>query len=1125
MKTGTTLLLTVFATLAWACQPGVTDDPLKNTDTAIRSFYIGLAAMQVSDDQRALREWDKVVSLAADEPAAWTNLGILQMRQKEFDASALSLDKANGLAPNNAQIQRNIYVLETQRGNFDKAELSLKKAIDLDPADPKSKFALAREYERVSKDTDALVSYEQVAASMPGNLPVKLEIARLLAKQGDVDKLKATFAAIAAKAAAWEPEIQKQFQTLQGSANSGNLREVSQNIAFFRNVLLRLPEFRAQIAEVRFDETFVGEPFSKPLKLPVPHFSPAPPDESLKFTMQLIANEKARWCKAIYIDGDSAPIVAWANDNAILIGDRTLPVAASNDIQTIDIDYNFKNDFVVTGDKGLRFFDDAFQDITAKTKLPPAILGRKYVKAFVFDVEADGDLDLVLAAATGPPVALQNNSDSTFQEIKLLTEVDGLVDFASGDIDEDGDADVSTVDSQGKLRVYSNERGGQFSTRSVQIKNPTLAVAFADTNGDAQLDLNILLENGQRQVLRLSDNHNGKEWIEEYITNFIGVIDPPRSKGDTSSNSPFLVKDFDNNGANDVLFFGKVLLSGKDGSSGIQPVNVDGEAWSAADLNGDGRLDIIGLGVDGKPARFINSGSKNYGWQIIRPRSAKSDGDQRINSFGIGGEIEIRSGLLPQKRVITSPQVHFGLGEQTSVDVMRVVWNNGYVQADFDLRPNQTVLAEQRLKGSCPHLFTWDGSKFRLVKDAPPWSPALGLKINAQDTYGILATEEWFKIPGEMLVPKDGSYELRITGEYWEAYYIDNYSLLAVDHSVGTEVFTDERFAIPLPPLKVFTTDPPKPFPAVTDQKGQDVSEIVRTLDERYLDGFKRGSFQGVAEDHFVEVELPEDAPRDKKLWLVGDGWVHPTDASINVELGQSSKPKPKSLSLETPDANGNWKTVKENLGFPAGKMKTVLIDLPNNARRFRLRTNMEIFWDRLAWAADLGDEQKKETRLQLTAAEVRGRGFSVMHKRDDSSPEIPEYNKIFTTGQRWRDLEGYYTRYGDVLDLLSNVDDRYIITGAGDEIVLRFPALTDVQPGWKRDFVIIGNGWIKDGDPNTVFSKTVLPLPTHSTNDYSRPPRRLEDDPVYKKHSADWRNFHTRYIAPDQFRDALRKR
>jgi hypothetical protein len=131
----------------------------------------------------------------------------------------------------------------------------------------------------------------------------------------------------------------------------------------------------------------------------------------------------------------------------------------------------------------------------------------------------------------------------------------------------------------------------------------------------------------------------------------------------------------------------------------------------------------------------------------------------------------------------------------------------------------------------------------------------------------------------------------------------------------------------------------------------------------------------------------------------------------------------------------------------------------------------------------------------------------------------------VLTTTQRWRDLEGYYTRYGDVLELLTNVDDRYIITGAGDEIALRFPALPEVQKGWKRDFVIIGNGWIKDGDPNTVFSKTVLPLPTHATNDYTRPPGRLKDDPVYKQHSADWRNFHTRYIAPDRFRNALRNK
>lgn len=85
--------------------------------------------------------------------------------------------------------------------------------------------------------------------------------------------------------------------------------------------------------------------------------------------------------------------------------------------------------------------------------------------------------------------------------------------------------------------------------------------------------------------------------------------------------------------------------------------------------------------------------------------------------------------------------------------------------------------------------------------------PALGLKINAQDTYGILQTEEWFKIPGDALKPTaENFYELRITAEYWESFYIDQYSLLVVDHPENTEVFTDERFAIPLPPLKVFTT-------------------------------------------------------------------------------------------------------------------------------------------------------------------------------------------------------------------------------------------------------------------------------------------------------------------------------
>ncbi len=126
--------------------------------------------------------------------------------------------------------------------------------------------------------------------------------------------------------------------------------------------------------------------------------------------------------------------------------------------------------------------------------------------------------------------------------------------------------------------------------------------------------------------------------------------------------------------------------------------------FDATDLNADGRLDLLGLSSDGQPMQAVNRGSKNYHWQIIRPRAKQAVGDQRINSFGVGGEIEIRSGLLVQMQPITGPQIHFGLGEQSGVDVARILWPNGSLRAEFALKADQEVVTEQRLKGSCPFL-------------------------------------------------------------------------------------------------------------------------------------------------------------------------------------------------------------------------------------------------------------------------------------------------------------------------------------------------------------------------------------------------------------------------------------
>jgi len=190
--------------------------------------------------------------------------------------------------------------------------------------------------------------------------------------------------------------------------------------------------------------------------------------------------------------------------------------------------------------------------------------------------------------------------------------------------------------------------------------------------------------------------------------------------------------------------------------------------------------------------------------------------------------------------------------------------------------------------------------------------------------------------------------------------------------------------------------------------------------------------------------------------------------------------------------------------------------------RQLRLRTNMEIYWDQIGWTVGLPDNDVTTQRLLPESAELRYRGFSEVHQASRSAPEIPDYDGMTTTAALWRDLVGFHTRFGDVRPLIEVVDDRYIIMNAGDELVLEFPVQPDPPAGWTRDFVLIGDGWVKDGDYNTGFSTTVLPLPFHGMEDYNRAPGALEDDPGYLRHPDDWKYFHTRYVTPQDFYRAL---
>jgi hypothetical protein len=469
------------------------------------------------------------------------------------------------------------------------------------------------------------------------------------------------------------------------------------------------------------------------------------------------------------------------------------------------------------------------------------------------------------------------------------------------------------------------------------------------------------------------------------------------------------------------------------------------------------------------------------------------------------------------------------MGEQTAAEVVRIVWPNGSVRAEFELTADQEVVAEQRLKGSCPFLFAFNGKQMEFVKDSVPWSSAIGLRINTLGTARVEATEEWYKIGRDQLVERNGYYDLRITAELWETYYYDHLALMAVDHKSGTEIFVDERFVIPPAKLAVTTVATPQKILRAIDDNGADVTDVVSSLDGKYLDTFGRGQYQGITRDHYVEVDLGESVPETGPVWLIAQGWMHPTDSSINVALSQGRQGRAKPLSLEVPDGRGGWRVANANLGFPAGRKKTCLFDLtniflPETPRRLRLRTNLEVYWDALEWAPGLAETAPRITRLNPVLADLHYRGYSVINQVDESSPELPDYNQLSGTRQRWRDLIGYYTRFGDVRELLLRPDDRYVIMNAGDEMSFHFAALPPPPSGWVRDFVIVGDGWIKDGDFNSTFSKTVLPLPYHAKQQYITPPGRLEDEWVYRQYPEDWQNYHTRYVTPDVFHNALRR-
>ncbi|MEO8256413.1 MAG: FG-GAP-like repeat-containing protein [Acidobacteriota bacterium] len=1132
----------------WIRRSGLPSPGSPAYEETVRSFYRGLASLQVGLLDDAKREFTRTTELVPREPAAWADLGLTHLRLGDFDPALQAIERAASLASSNSDIVLLRGQLESSRGRLERAIADFRRAVELNPENLRARFALAQEVERAAgpdADAEAQQLIEELLTRRPDNLPVLVERTRLAVKRADARALQDSVTRLAQSVDTWPAVAAEQFRDLERAGTASNFTAAAPAIARLRNVLVRVPSFREGFAEVRTSAELIGEPFAAFLRLTPPSPAPSPPDRALSFARESIgtaAPAQPAALTAFSPNGSDSPAVFAIDATGVRRLDAPGPPfsasglapsgALAADVAPIDWNRDYRMDLAIAGRGGIRLLvqssDGTFTDATAAAS-GSAPLNADCFGVWAVDLEMDGDLDLVAGLIDGAPVVLRNNGDTTWRILRPFAGVVGLRAFASADLDGDGDADAALLDAAGRVHVFENRQAGQFSEMPAPDGlGSALALTLGDINADGVLDLVTLGADGLLRRTSARAPAGQRPWQQTQIAAWTD-----RPQGGAPGAYRVFLADLDNNGALDVVASGAALVRVwlGDAAGAFQALTAvpDADVTGVLDLNGDGLLDLIGL-AGGNPVRLVARSAAGYHWQVVWLRAQPTAGDQRINSFGIGGDIEIRSGLLTQKQAISGLPVHFGLGTRSGVDVTRIVWPNGVMQADFDRRADQPIVAEQRLKGSCPWIFADDGTGLRFVTDFL-WRSPLGLRVNAQDTAGVTQTEDRVKIRGDQLAARDGTYDVRITAELWETHFIDHVSLLVVDHPADTEVFVDERFARSAPALTTQAMRPPQPVAQAWDEAGRDVTDLVKRQDGRYLSTFALGEFQGIAADHFVEIDLGQEITRQSRRWLVASGWIYPTDSSINVAIGQGQRVQPRGLSLEALDKSGRWVVVAPDLGFPAGKNKTILIDLRQvaaagvaPARRLRLRTNLEVYWDRLAVADAVDGAELDIVPLLPARADLRYRGFSQTDYSNRRRPEIPVYGTIANVTPRWRDLVGYYTRFGDVGELLGVVDDRYVIMNAGDELKLSFRAPAPPAAGSLRDFVLVGDGWVKDGDYNTTFSKTVGPLPRHDRPDYEAyPAGEVEDDPVYRRYPRDWETYHTRFVTPGGFLGGLR--
>src|SRR3989454_1556613 len=1007
----------------------------------ITAREVGLEHLQRGRLPEAEQEFRTVIALAPRDALGYANLGLTYLRAGRYADAEVQLQRARRLDPKNtdiALITAKLYALTARPADAHQV------LADISP-DARVLYALA-ELERQNGDSVYAERLRQVLERSPANLAVRLKLADVLLQLGksdstiryleDVRRLRPEPPREAA------PHLEAALQALR----TGRLADGRTALDRFLRLIEVTAPYQASLAQVDgIEGPLAGRPvlaFSPQSLITMRGIASAPTSGQIRFTdvtgesgLPELGGPPTALAFGDY-DGDGEDNLLLATREAVRLyavqggfaadvsARMPLPLPAGvGAIAATLADYDNDGwlDVFAIGTDGHGYLlhnreGKRFEDVTATAGVREVAGTRKPL--FV-DLDHDGDLDLLLVGG-GSLGVYRNNLDGTFT---MFPNADGIVqggtDAAFADLDDDGRTDVLVTSATGADGLFHNDGGGAGGARGFTRTADTIhgqgPVAMGDYDNDGAIDI-FVAGSG------LWHNNGSGSFTHD-------TRSPSLERARSAAGGTAVFFDYDNDGWLDLVVAGPhgAALFHNDGTgrfadrSQLLPPALQRDSIGpliVADIDGDGDQDII-LG-DRSGVHFLRNDGGNVHLAMRVQLTALGLGSGKNNSFGIGSRLEVRAGELYQTRVVTGPVTPFGLGSHFKADVLRVQWTNGVPQTIYFPGTDQDVLERQLLKGSCAFLYAWDGTRFRFITDMM-WRSALGMPVGimgkGEQGRGMgyapaVASQEYIRIPGEALQPRNGRYVLQVTEELWETAYLDQLRLVAVDHPDSVNVFVDERFPPPGPPrLRRFQAMHRRAAFSAGDRGGCDVLDDLREHDDRYVSNLTPVRYQGLTEPHELILDLDQDAGRPG-TFLFLRGWIYPSDGSINVALSQQHQLHAELPTLEVRDARGRWAAAR-TVGFPSGKDKTVVIDLaglfPTGDHRVRLRTNLQVYWDQAFVAENLGAGSHEPGAGRLapkilapSSGFLHYRGFSRMYRRGGRhGPPWVAYDDVTTESPR----------------------------------------------------------------------------------------------------------------------------